>query len=340
MEVTEIEITEHALETLFGEVRRAREEGGELAGSILAHERDGRALVAYVLPSGPRADRSWGHVRTDAALQNEMMERIARLRPELRYAGDWHIHPMPMPDLSGTDRRTAQAILLDDGAERSHLLLLLGTVTSALAPVVLGFVAHLSAPSTLHVGKVPITPVPGDSPGVIARLGHPLPPLAELLRADGDTAAQHPEDDDERFEDRVTARIIEDDLAAVRRDLAAEAELWRDEELFGAVIRRGGREALVVFPPEYPLGAPQVFAGTAREGPLTPIALRFGWSSLHRLSEPVADALREGADRRRSRRVIARRSRSLVQVLRSLLAWVGLHRIARTLAPERPEVIA
>lgn len=177
MEITGIEMTDSAFEVILAAQERARQDHHELGGSILAYERDGRVLVAYALPTGPRADRGPGHVRTDADYQNEAIRWVTLRWPALQYVGDWHVHPMWLPDLSATDRRTAREILLDDGARRDHLILLLVTAPPGGAAVVLGFVARLSAQKTTLIGKVPITRVADCSPEVASILGRSLVPL-------------------------------------------------------------------------------------------------------------------------------------------------------------------
>lgn len=344
MDVSEIEVTDSAFEVILDGLESARRDHRELGGSILACERNGRVLVAYALPTGPRADRGPGHIRTDADFQNDAIHKVRRQWPALQYVGDWHVHPMWLPDLSGTDRRTAREILLDDGARRDHLLLLLVTAPPGGAAVVLGFVARLSPQRAVQIGKVPLRRVADHSPEVVSMLGRPLPPLRDLLAAHGgsslsDTAPDKGEEavSDTLFQDLPTVRIIEDDLAEVRHSLDAEANLWRDEDLLGAVIRRGDREALVLFPPEYPLGAPQVFAAPKGDGPLAPVPLRFGWSSLHRLADPVSDALAPPPRPPAAWPLASRRPWGR-KVLRTLLSALGLRRIAKAVAKAAPEV--
>ena len=234
-------ITEDAFGALVCAVEEARKDGHrELGGSLLAHEQGGSVLVAYALPTGPHADRGTGHVLTDAAFQNETMSRILRSRPELQYAGDWHVHTCWLPELSSVDRRTARAILLDDGARRDHLVLLLATAPPAGQPVVLGFVARLSRHGTVTIAKVPLTRVAGDSREVVARLGRPLPALAHLLRDAPDPEIEIVRDGDP-FEDVATLRLIEDDLAEGARLARHARGHSARREGAGARARRGAR---------------------------------------------------------------------------------------------------
>jgi len=337
MEITEVEITDEAFGLIVQAAREAKAQDRELGGSLLAHEQDGRVLIAYAVPTGPSADRGPGHILTDAAFQNEAMRKIRLKLPVLRYIGDWHIHPMYLPDLSGRDRETARLILHDPDMGRKYLILLLATAPPGGAPVVLGFVARLSQRGSVVIGKLPITRVARDSAAVISRLGHPLLSLEQVLQADDVLISTPAQQAIDAFEDRATARIIEDDLAEIRASLGADASLWKDDELFAAQIRRGDREAFVVFPPEYPLGAPQVFAGAPDEGPLAPIALRFGWSTLHRLADPVSEALAARTGNNGGARKATARTRRRMHALRNLLAWLGLGRVASPITAECSE---
>lgn len=344
MDVSEIEVTDSAFEVILDGLACARQDQRELGGSILACERNGRVLVAYALPTGPRADRGPGHIRTDADFQNEAIRKVRCFSPALLYVGDWHVHPMWLPDLSGTDRHTAREILLDDGARRDHLILLLVTAQPGGPAVVLGFVARLSPQRAVQIGKVPLRRVADGSPEVVSMLGRPLPPLREMLAAPESTSTADTARDTDAgspsnalFQDLPTLRIIEDDLAEVRHSLGAEASLWQDDDLLGAVIRRGAREALVLFPPEYPLGAPQVFAAPEGDEPLTPVPLRFGWSSLHKLADPVLEALAPPPRAPAAWPLASRRPWGR-KVLRTLLSALGLRRIARSVETAAPEV--
>jgi hypothetical protein len=248
----------------------------------LAHEQDGEILVAYALPTGPEAERGPGHLRTDATFQNSALERLRQHCPQLAYVGDWHVHPMWMPYLSTTDRQTAGLILREDGAHRDRLLLLLGTMPPRGMPVIVGFVARLLPVSRdLEVREVDLQIVADDSTEVRGHLGHPLEALGLLLKKPVvEVAIEHPS----------SARIAAD-LQDIRRDLHADTDLRSSEDLISVIVRRGRQEAVIVFPPEYPLGAPQVFSGSLDEGPLIPVPLLYGWSSIHRLVDLVDDAL-------------------------------------------------
>lgn len=244
--------------------------------------------ATYALPTGPDAAQSAAHLRTDADYQNELLNAIRRQLPNVDYVGDWHVHPMWLPALSHTDLHTAERILRDEGAHRKQILMLLGTAKNKTPPIVLAFVARLNAAGSLEVTEMPLECVARNSDVVVSRLGQPLPPLDDILRQD----KPHEVPVGHRNADRIHA-----DLELIRSNLHAEANTWACNECLGAVVRKGKREAFVVFPPEYPIGAPQVFAGSLDHGPLRPIALRYGWSSLHCLTDLVEIALRPPARR-------------------------------------------
>lgn len=276
----DILITEEAFAAIVDAVREGRRRRIELGGSLIAHEREGDILIAYALPTGPHAEQGPARVLTDAAFQNDAMSRVRAGAPELSYVGDWHIHPMWLPHLSAMDRDTAREILLGERAHRTDLILVLGTCAAGCEPQVLAFVASLDADSRLRVREQPIRRL--ATADVASRLGRTLPPLAELLAGE----AAPPE-----MIEHGSAVRIEADLDEIRSELGVDAHTWTVDDNIGATIRRGKREVTVLFPPEYPLGAPQVFSGSLHPGPLEPVALRYAWSSRHRLLDPIEEAL-------------------------------------------------
>lgn len=282
-------ITQDAFQSIADAVDQGKRHSMEFGGSLVALETNGEILVAYALPTGPDAAQSAAHLRTDANFQNELLNAIREQLPRLDYVGDWHVHPMWLPALSHTDLHTAERILREEGAHRKHVLLLLGTAKNKNPPIVLAFVARLNATGRLEVDEMPLECVARNSDAVVSRLGHPLPALEDLTKNDKphEVPVRHRE-----------AQRIHADLESIRTYLHAEAEPWASDECLGAVVRKGKREAFVVFPPEYPIGAPLVFAGSLEHGPLRPIPLRYGWSSLHCLVDVVAIALRPPMRRR------------------------------------------
>lgn len=73
-----------------------------------------RALITRCIPSGDRSRRSYAHfVRAADDVQRLLDEAVAR--GEGRYMGEGHLHPGNHDHPSGTDARTMQGIVRDDG---------------------------------------------------------------------------------------------------------------------------------------------------------------------------------------------------------------------------------
>lgn len=296
----EVLISTEAYAHVAAAVDQARDEGRELGGSILALETKDTVLLAFAVPMGPRADRSYGHVRTDADFQSRAIGAIGARVPAVNYVGDWHIHPMYLPTLSGTDRSTIRHILDHEQPTRDALFLLLGTAEHDGPPLVLGFRARRVGARDVSIDPLELRRVEPDSEEVVALLGRPLPTVDDCLDEGGQARSPgsrkgHASSTARAPWDPLTIEAVGLDAEEIASQTGARALVWRSGEDLGIRIRRGRSEAFVLIPPEYPLGAPQVFAGSMDKGPFEQLPLRYGWSSLHRLSDLVEEALeREG----------------------------------------------
>jgi len=277
-------ITRPAVEAIEAAIEAACADALEYGGSLLALDGE-QPLVAYALPTGPAARQGATHLTTDAAFQNQAIAAVRTHVPALAYVGDWHIHPMWLPNLSATDRATARAILTEDDATTSRLVLVLGTRRPDGQTSVHGFTAELDDDGELQVEEQPLVIVDHDDSEVVRRLGTTLPPLDRLL-----LESPTPAPASTRPADLARICVDLDDLTTEVPDLTFV--LRTHDDVIGALLRRRDDEVVLFFPPEYPLGAPRVFAGALDGGPLRPIALPYGWSSQHRLAEPVLAALR------------------------------------------------
>lgn len=174
-------VTRQVVEAISAGVRDGQRDSLEYGGSLLAHESAERTLVAYALPTGPAADQSATRLRTDADYQNTAMVRVLRRLPALSYVGDWHVHPMWLPDLSLTDRRTAARILAEEAGHREHLVLLLGTARRGGEVHVLGFIARPGRGAEAAIETRSVRFVDDAGPEVLAALGRELPSLRAVL---------------------------------------------------------------------------------------------------------------------------------------------------------------
>lgn len=273
-------------QSAFEVVERAVQDGlrdkVEAGGSLVALELPGKTVLLYALPAGPAASTGGSHVVTDGAWQSRMIACIQRRIQGATYVGDWHVHPFWMPYLSETDRATATSILRDGEQRRSHLVLVLGTGRPGSPPSVLGFVASDTGSWGAQVEQVPVMAIDDGEAAAAAAL-ETLPPLSELLREIEPVAAA-------TFRHAAAARV-ESDLESIRRRFHATVQpVAPPGGPLAAQIRSGSVSVSVVFPPEYPVGAPLVLRGDVH-GQLSAVPLRHGWSSLHRLDDLVAEAL-------------------------------------------------
>ncbi len=249
-------LTQQAQQVILAGAEGARETSIEFGGSLLASEVEGQpTLIAYAVPTGPFADQGPAHIRTDADYQNRAIQAVASTFSSLTYVGDWHIHPMYMPRLSGTDLATARSMLIEEHTHREHLLLMLCTLGPD-GPELLGFEVSCPDGGRPIVQNLEIIVVENDASIVQARLEVPLSGLDDLL---GELAKNT------QVKNEFTPQDRPDRIAADLHELETECELstdlLRDGDFVGAEVRSGRQRALVLFPPEYPEGAPLVFAG-------------------------------------------------------------------------------
>lgn len=292
----EISITRRAFELVLEATRVGERHSREHGGSLVALETAVDTVIAYAVPTGPGADQSAAHIVTDAAFQSGAIRRIRRRFPRMSYVGDWHVHPMPLPYLSATDLATARGMLLDPDLGRTHLILVLGTVESDGTPYAIGFHVTLNELGNPEWTRLPLRVLEDGSGDLVVRLGEAqLPPVDAFLDDTGDsppTSVTHP------AADRILREL--DDIER-RLGVSTHTVLTTDQVLAG-VISRGDREIAVLFPPEYPTGAPHILVGgRGGEDPYR-YPLQFGWSSLDSLPALVEEAWRLRWGRLRDRR--------------------------------------
>ena len=176
-------VTQQVHDTVMAATERGRSVGIEFGGSLLAVGSDDSLLLAYALPTGEQAAQEYARLVTDAVFQNHTLQRVQERFPQLRYVGDWHVHPMWLPMLSATDCRTAGLMLEEELPQLDRLVLLLGTARDGEPPVLCGFVVRRG--EVVHsplVACIELTVVENDSAEVQQLLGGALPPLAELMQ--------------------------------------------------------------------------------------------------------------------------------------------------------------
>lgn len=271
----EVYMSQSAHDAISAQALKGQEADLEYGGSLLAWEFPERLVVAYALPTGPAADQGYSHIQTDAAYQNLAIAAILQQLPELSYVGDWHIHPMWLPRLSGVDLRTAQEMLRDPDLARDRLYLALGSVTPEGEPWVGHFLAQSGLFGQLRVKELQPHLLPDDAPLFLQLAGQALPPIEELLR--DMHHRPHPTHDLER---------IQRDL----EQLGAPYQLTSGGGYLSASLDHRGHRLSLLFPPEYPINAPDVLLGHwGDESPPRPHPTTHHWNSLHDLADLLAD---------------------------------------------------
>lgn len=176
-------VTQQVQDTVMAATERGRSVGIEFGGSLLAVGGDESLLLAYALPTGEQASQEYARLVTDAEFQSLALQHVQKRFPQLRYVGDWHVHPMWLPMLSATDCRTAGRMLEEELPQLERLVLLLGTAKDREPPVLYGFLVHRGeAAHSPLVACIEVAVVADDSAEVKQRIGCALPLLAELMK--------------------------------------------------------------------------------------------------------------------------------------------------------------
>ena len=86
-----------------------QETGYALVGTIKSDS----ILVKGIIEPGPKAEYSHGHVRFDRDYQQEELDKIQMVFPDIGHVGDIHLHPGNMNGCSGGDLHTDSNNVLD-----------------------------------------------------------------------------------------------------------------------------------------------------------------------------------------------------------------------------------
>jgi len=110
-------ITKSAIQVINDESFKWKNMKIECGGSLVGIFFNRIPLILYAIDTGTNASQSGGHLVTDHNYQNKMICAIISQYPsalsELHYLGDFHMHPMYFPKMSGTDEQTSKKILHD-----------------------------------------------------------------------------------------------------------------------------------------------------------------------------------------------------------------------------------
>ena len=290
-------IARSAQEVVFQGAKAARRSNVEFGGSVLAMENSHHWVVTHCVPTGEDAFQGSAHIVTDHRYQNRAVEALTRKFPKIGYVGDWHIHPMYMPQLSHTDRMTAAAMLEDECRHRQAILLLLCTLRDDGQKELLAFDAKRSR-GGIATQSLQLELIEDHDRMMMDALGGAYVSVDSVLeKFEEDLDLDHP-NDHETPRHQHTAHIAKE-LEIIESKLDATTHLIAHGSLLAAEIRRNDSAALVIFPPEYPYGAPHVFSGGLHDTHASAVELKTGWSSLHELVDPVQRALHQSLTRRR-----------------------------------------
>lgn len=277
-----------ALDDMVREFSRFLHQGLECGGHLLGKFIEGGAVILYSTPTGPNAQQSRTGLTTDVGFQRACFLAAGKACPEMdiQNLGNPHLHPFPMPVLSGTDHAAIRDILFDPEAkDLPFLCVLLMHVTGRGALGLKSFVAMRGRQGRgVAVQEVPLEVLPLEHPLVRHVLkGKPYVPMAHIL------ASMHPQIEamGKSWVPDGFSRMLRATRERIRQEEEELAEagwttLQRESDGELQVLHGSLREyqCSFLFPPEYPLNGPTFIYRESDRADFREFRYRFPWNSL------------------------------------------------------------
>lgn len=116
--------------SVLDDLERAAQNGlpNETGGLLVGYRADnGEAVIQELVGPGPKARHSPVRFVPDHAWQCERLDEIYHESDNrFVYVGDWHTHPLGVPEMSALDRRTLRNIARHPGSGAGSPLMLIG----------------------------------------------------------------------------------------------------------------------------------------------------------------------------------------------------------------------
>jgi len=292
-------IVSNALSVVEYEAHHARNINKEQGGSLVGIQDENTSIILHAIHTGPDAEVSWGHIRTDAEFQNKCLAPICahydRHAIRVVYLSDYHIHEMGYDKLSSTDNAAFLSIMSDpDHSYLSGMPVILVSVHGEHLKYIPFWITRSGKGVRTETAELEIV-APYDSRVRAILKGKPYMPLEEILNLNdalspslsSPGSANH----DVAFQGDILMARLSLEMEYIRSTLAATPQLRRTCRGYPCIfVQIGDCRLYAVIPSEYPLNPASIFYKSGASD-ISDYYPRRAWNSISRIGEIYEEIL-------------------------------------------------
>ena len=304
----QIVIVNSALDVIKEESKKWKFLEKECGGSLIGAYEEDKCFILYAIRTGYFAHQDFGGISTDVNYQNKIFDILLDKYPkaDLIYLGDYHLHPMFLPTLSGTDERTCYEILSDQKHQKLPKLAIILTTYCNGQQEIYSYLVSRSKTISQAVKPVSIietkldTVMPEDS-SVKKLLSQEYVDIDVLTKE----TAFHGAETEETNLFSAFYEIPFYKIPAAKERFIEEVDKIQDQfqiDLTPTYIENGiislefkikEVDIYIFFPREYPLNPPTIFFGV-NEGELSEFSSKKNWNSMSSSIDLLEELLEGG----------------------------------------------
>ena len=306
-----IVVVNSALDVIKAECSKWKSLEVECSGSLVGRYVKNICFILYAIRTGYFAHQSFGGVTTDSDYQNKVFDILSAKYPEanLIYLGDYHLHPMYLPILSGTDERTCCEILSEPRHQNIPKLAVILTTYLDSRQVIYPYLASRNKAGNEH-RQIPIAKATLD---IVESNDLSVKKLLKQEYVDIDSITKELNKENEfppaKTEESTFLNTFYEtpfyQIPVVKKRFMEEIDKLRDQfrvditptyvedGIINLEFRSGGTNVHIFFPREYPLNPPTILFGSD-ENELSEFSSTKNWNSM----SSCVDLLEELFERR------------------------------------------
>jgi hypothetical protein len=294
-----------AISIIEKEAYKALKANKEQGGSLVGIQGVDESIILHAIPTGPKAETSWGHIRTDAEFQNQQLADIAAhykgssVTPV--YLADYHVHQMGLDTPSSTDDATFLSILCDpDHSYLKGLPVILATFHHGKLTHVPYWITRTG--TGIKTERAELEIIAPDNQRLAAVLkGNSYAPLEEIIRKQNTTVVSLPASASRPLTSLPQGDILMTRLALeieqIRAAFSVEAQIRRTLSGYPSLVAQVGEYRLfAVIPSEFPLNSATIFYCKSGTSKITEYNPRRTWNSIARISDVFEELLEAQAN--------------------------------------------